>query len=252
MHLSLVCIWSIPHPHGHAWQPWGPGPGHCLDSAYLWAWWDRATGGHPCPSLHIAMGSPLATWFAMPLQVLHRSQSAINYQKQTLVGSATCGSSTLSVREAGCCGSPLPARVHTYAKGSGMHMVLTCLATQVNAIGEMCLYWNPHKHKRHLHKHQQHSQPDAIRGPGQEATGSHTHRSLAAGPGLLVFAVAGPPHQLSLQLLPPDIWPPVTHGPFSSSWSLTSHPIRCAVLFQGHWWSHTCARTHTRSHSHRK
>lgn len=103
-------------------------------------------------------------WFAMPLQVLCASQSVINYQKQTLVGSAVCGSSTSRVREAGCCSSPLPAWVRTYAKGSGMHLVLTCLATQANATGKKCLDWHPHKYTQHLHKHEQHSQPDLVWG----------------------------------------------------------------------------------------
>jgi len=120
----------------------------------------------PCQSAlspNIGRGSPLATWFAMSLQVLCHSQFTINYPKLIVVGSATYGSSPPGVREAGCCSSPLAAWVHTCAKGSGMQVV----ATQVLAIRETCLYWHPHKHKQRLHKHQQHSQPRPIWRSGQ-------------------------------------------------------------------------------------
>lgn len=122
----------------------------------------------------------------------HGSQTAVNYQKQTSLGSTTCGSSTPRVRKAGCCGSHLQAQIHTHVKGSGMHMVLKCLATHFNAIGETCIYWQTYKRKQHFYKHQQHIQPNPIWESGRKACGRHTHRSLVDGPGLLIFAVAGP------------------------------------------------------------
>lgn len=236
------CAFTAPHPHGCAWQSWGHGPSHCLGSVHPSL--GMVGQGHlgmslpqpalcqSAPSPNIAKGSSLTTWFAMPLQVLCGLQSVIRYQKQTLVGSAICGSSTPRVREGGCCGSRLSAQVHTYAKRSGMHLVLTWLAIQVNVIGKVCLYGHPHKHQQHSHKHLQHSQPDPIRRSGREACSSHIHRSLAAGPGLCLCS----------SWSPPSVIPTVTTPrPMASCdpWTLTSHPTCCTVLLQGCWWSHT-------------
>lgn len=81
---------------------------------HLWAWWDRAAGGGPCPSLphsslpeapHISQGLP------------------------TLVNSATCASSTPSLKETEYCDSLLLIWIHIHAKVSGAYKVLACLAT---------------------------------------------------------------------------------------------------------------------------
>lgn len=65
--------------------------------------------------------------------------------------------------------------------------------------------------------------------------------------GPLVSEAAGPPiRYLCLY----SSRPPVTHGPFSSSWTLISHPTHCTVLLQGHWWSYTRKHTHTENNQH--
>lgn len=104
-----------PHPHGHAWQSRGHGLGHHRGSVRPprgmvgQGPWGRSLP-QPAPSSPpIARGSPLTPWLAMPLQVLCRSQSVINCQKQTLVGSAAWGCSAPRAREARCCSFPPPS-----------------------------------------------------------------------------------------------------------------------------------------------
>lgn len=204
VHLSLVCIWSSPIPTA---MPGATVAGTVLALfAHLWAWWDRATGEGPCPMPVFPepkhnQGVPTHYMIHHAPAGVYGSQPAVNYQKQTSVGSTTCGSSTPRVRKAGCCGSHLQAEIHTHVKGSGMHMVLKCLATHFNAIEETCIYWQPHKHKQHFYKH-----------PAQSYLGIRTeglwqtHTQIPGRwPWASDFCSSWSLHQLPLQLLHPDL-----------------------------------------------
>lgn len=98
----------------------------------------------PCQSTlspHIARGSPLITQFAVPPQVLHGSQCD-KLPKEDFDGLCNLWFLHACIERGRlfAVGFALPKWIYMYAKGSGMHMVLTRLATQVSITGETYLF----------------------------------------------------------------------------------------------------------------
>lgn len=93
-HIHPCCAFgALPVPMA---MPGSPGAILAL-FAHLWAWWDMASEGHPCPSLsHASLPCPphsqgLPTHYTAchaPTGAAWLIVSVSNYQKRTLMGSA--------------------------------------------------------------------------------------------------------------------------------------------------------------------
>lgn len=169
---------SIPAVHlEHSLSPW-PYLAHLGALPQSSSWLYLPTSGHGgarllkeipapvCPMPVWAPTQPGAPHSFHSLMCPHRCCMAHNLWQITkrALWWATCDSSTPAQSEARmfALGFPLPGWIYTYAKGSLMHLVLTCLATRVSVTGEKHLYWNAHIDKQHSMNTQPQGSPEEV------------------------------------------------------------------------------------------